>query len=55
MLVVAKTFASDLELPECIQIKKIPPEILGKCEYNKNDYSLPVTEEVIEDEEEIEE
>lgn len=54
MLVVAKTFASDLELPECIQIKKIPPEILGKCEYNKNDYSLPVTETIIEDEEEIE-
>lgn len=55
MLVVAKTFASDLELPECIQIKKIPPEILGKCEYNKNDYSLPITESIIEDEEEIEE
>lgn len=55
ILVVAKTFASDLELPECIQIKKIPPEILGKCEYNKNDYSLPVTDTVVEDEEEIEE
>ena len=56
ILVVAKTFASDLSLPDCVQMKKIPPEILGKCEYNKNDYSLPVTEQHIDesDEEEIE-
>lgn len=45
MLLVAKTFASDLSLPDSIQMKKIPPEILGKCEYGKNNYSLPVTEQ----------
>lgn len=55
ILVVAKTFASDLSLPDCVQMKKIPPEILGKCEYGKNNYSLPVTEQHIDepDEEEI--
>ena len=50
LLIVAKTFAHDLTLPDSIQIKKIPPEILGKCSYGKNDYNLPVTEQAQGDE-----
>lgn len=49
LLIVAKTFAHDLTLPDTIQIKKIPPEILGKCSYDKSDYDLPVTAQVIDD------
>ncbi len=50
MLIVAKTFESNLDLPDNIQIKKIPTEILDKCEYNKDNYSLPISEEAIKDE-----
>jgi len=50
MLIVAKTFESNLDLPDNIQIKKIPTEILDKCEYNKDNYSLPISEEDIKDE-----
>ena len=50
LLIVAKTFAHDLSLPDTIQIKKIPPEILGKCNYGKNDYNLPVSEQAQHDE-----
>lgn len=49
LLIVAKTFAHDLTLPDTIQIKKIPPEILGKCSYDKSDYNLPVTAHEIDD------
>jgi adenine-specific DNA-methyltransferase len=49
LLIVAKTFAHDLTLPDTIQIKKIPPEILGKCSYDKSDYNLPVTAQEIDD------
>ena len=52
MLIVAKTFASDVTLPANIQIKKIPTEILWKCEYNKDNYSLPVRELEVDMEEE---
>lgn len=51
MLIVAKTFESNLDLPDNIQIKKIPTEILDKCEYNKDNYSLPITKEEIDDQE----
>lgn len=47
MLIVAKTFESNLDLPSNIQIKKIPTEILDKCEYNKDNYSLPVSQQEI--------
>ena len=50
MLIVAKTFESNLDLSDNIQIKKIPTEILDKCEYNKDNYSLPISEEDIKDE-----
>lgn len=50
MLIVAKTFESNLDLPDNIQIKKIPTEILDKCEYNKDNYSLPISQEEITDE-----
>jgi len=50
MLIVAKTFESNLDLPDNIQIKKIPTEILNKCEYNKDNYSLPITKEEIDEE-----
>ena len=50
MLIVAKTFESNLDLPDNIQIKKIPTEILDKCEYNKDNYSLPITKEGIDEE-----
>lgn len=43
ILIVAKTFAHDLTLPDSIQIKKIPPEILGKCNFGATGYDLPIT------------
>ena len=51
MLIVAKTFESNLDLPSNIQIKKIPTEILDKCEYNRDNYSLPISKEEIADDE----
>ena len=42
MLILAKIVADDLRLPPNIQVKKIPNEILRKCEYAKDDYSLPI-------------
>lgn len=42
ILILAKTVADGLQLPPNIQVKKIPNEILRKCEYAKDDYSLPI-------------
>ena len=42
ILILAKTVADGLRLPPNIQVKKIPNEILRKCEYAKDDYSLPI-------------
>jgi adenine-specific DNA-methyltransferase len=42
ILILAKTVADWLKLPPNIQVKKIPNEILRKCEYAKDDYSLPI-------------
>lgn len=45
LLIMAKSTAMDLNLPPNIQVKKIPSEILRKCEYAKDDYSLPILSE----------
>lgn len=45
LLIMAKSIAKDLNLTSNIQVKKIPNEILRKCEYAKDDYSLPVLSE----------
>lgn len=49
ILVFAKSFSTDLGLPANIQVKKIPTEILRKCEYAKDNYSLPVLSDTEED------
>lgn len=51
LLILAKTFDDWLALPINIQIKKIPKSVMRKCEYNKDDYNLPVTEKDMLDEE----
>ena len=45
LLVMARTIAKDLRLPPNIQVKKIPIEIIRKCEYAKDNYSLPILSE----------
>ncbi len=42
ILILAKTVADGMQLPPNIQVKKIPNEILRKCEYAKDNYSLPI-------------
>ncbi len=49
ILIFAKSFSTDLRLPTNIQVKKIPTEILRKCEYAKDNYSLPVLSDIEED------
>lgn len=49
ILIFAKSFSTDLKLPANIQVKKIPTEILRKCEYAKDNYSLPVLSDTEED------
>lgn len=45
LLIMTKSTAMDLNLPPNVQVKKIPHEILRKCEYAKDDYSLPILSE----------
>lgn len=45
LLIMAKSVTKDLRLPLNVQVKKIPNEILRKCEYAKDDYSLPILSE----------
>ena len=54
LLILAKTFDDGLALPTNIQIKKIPKSVMRKCEYNKDDYNLPITESDTTDEDESE-
>ena len=43
LLIMCKTFGPDLDLPDHIQVKKIPLEVMDKCEYGDDiNYSLPV-------------
>lgn len=44
LLILTLSYDKSLVLPDNIQIKKIPAEVIAKCERNKNDYSLPITE-----------
>ena len=39
---------------EIIEFKKIPKSVMRKCEYNKDDYNLPITESDMADEDESE-
>jgi len=52
ILIFTKSFSSDLILPSNIQVKKIPNQILRKCEYGKDNYSLPALSEESDQEEE---
>lgn len=42
LLIMTTNFDQNLILPDSIQVKKIPREILEKYEYNKDNYNLPV-------------
>ncbi len=50
LLILTLSYDKNIILPDNIQIKKIPAEVVTKCEWNKNDYSLPLNEENNEEE-----
>ena len=44
LLIMCTTYAPDLSLPDAVSVKKIPLEVMNKCEYGDDvDYSLPVS------------
>jgi adenine-specific DNA-methyltransferase len=57
LLILSRHVAKGLDLwtYNNIQVKKIPQAIMNKCEYDRDDYSLPITESDYQDDDDTEE